>query len=160
MSSIHLVCRKNYQRMFEILMRYYPFLDQNDSSGRSPLLYCIMNANIKMCQDLLYFGASPWTNFDGIFPKLGVDQRIMELLKLAKKIYITMKLEPKSSQPEFFGRCRELIKDFKIYWLTRKIFFYLEKKKIFVFFVFFFFFVFHLFFFIRRFIRERSWIFL
>jgi ankyrin repeat protein len=73
MSAMHLACRKNLEHMFDILMRYHPYLDCKDSSGRTPLLYCIINKNYNMCKKLLYYGASPWTEFDHILNKVKLD---------------------------------------------------------------------------------------
>ena len=45
MTALHYVCRKNYNELFNILLEYEPYLDAKDFSGRTPLLYAIINEN-------------------------------------------------------------------------------------------------------------------
>lgn len=69
--------------MFDFILSFEPYLDSQDYTGRTPLLYAIMNQNRYIIQQLIYHGACPFTKFDLDFVKKNTDNDIKIFLKFA-----------------------------------------------------------------------------
>ncbi len=89
--------------MLELLLLHRPYLDSRDSAQRTPLLLAIFNNNFAIVRRLLYYGASPWTLLDYSYVREHTTPQILALLKIAKKIYITLKLQSRARQRQWFA---------------------------------------------------------
>lgn len=96
LTGLHWACKRNHERVAELLIKKGADVNAKDLLGRTCLYFALLNQNIKLIKLLLYNEASPWSSpSDCNYKDLcGNNPKIVPYLQKSRELYTVMTMSP------------------------------------------------------------------